>query len=256
MCASPAIQLRDDERVVRLTLDRPPLNILDIATMRSLTECLVGAAQRRDVAAVVIEARGKVFSAGVDIPEHRRETIAEMLTVVSELFRTLHRLPMPTICAVQGDALGGGMELAICCDCLIAADSAQFGLPEITLGVFPPVAVACLHHLIGRANASDLILTGRRVSAEEAHRMGMVSRVVPRDVLNQSIGNLIDQFKHLSAYSLQQTKAAMRQLSASEFESSLAAAITWYRDHLLSGRDPHEGIDAFIEKRMPKWLDE
>ncbi|GAB4322945.1 MAG: enoyl-CoA hydratase [Candidatus Zixiibacteriota bacterium] len=255
MCDTPAIELRDDRRIVHLTIDRPPLNILDITTMRSLTENLVALATRRDVTALVIEARGKVFSAGVDIPEHRRETVNEMLAVVSELFRTLHSLTMPTICVVHGDALGGGMELAITCDVIIAAETARFGLPEITLGVFPPVAVACLHHLIGQTHAADLILTGRLVSASEGYSMGMVSRVTAPTDLDRQAAECAEQFRGLSAFSLRQTKAAMRLMSTAAFEASLEKAIGIYRDHLLAGNDPHEGIEAFIEKRSPIWTD-
>lgn len=255
MTDSPVITVDERDRVAWLTLDRPPLNILDIATMRDVSSHLSELAQRQDLVAVVVSARGRVFSAGVDIPQHRRDTIEEMLTVVFDLYRALYALPMPTVCAVQGDALGGGMELAITCDCILSSDTARFGVPEITLGVFPPVAVARLHHLIGVNRAAELILTGRTISAEEAQAIGLVNQVYAAAQFDRQVEDHLAQYRRLSAYSLRQTKMALRRVATSDFESAVSQAIALYREQLIEGHDPHEGIEAFIERRPPQWSD-
>ncbi len=255
MTGPNVITIDERERVAWLTLNRPPLNILDIATMRELNSQLWELEQRQDLTAVVLSATGRVFSAGVDIPQHRRDTIEEMLTVVFDLYRALYALPMPTVCAVQGDALGGGMELAITCDAVLSTDDARFGVPEITLGVFPPVAVAHLPHVIGMNCAAELILTGRMIRAQEAQTIGLVNQVYAAAEFDRQVENYLTQYRRLSAYSLRQTKMAMRRVAASDFESALSQAIALYREQLIEGRDPHEGIEAFIEKRPPQWSD-
>lgn len=253
MASISPIQISVEGPVARLEIDRPPLNILDIATMRAMTAQLTVLQQRRDLSVLVIGARGRLFSAGVDIPEHQADTIDEMLTVVHELFVTLYQLPMPTLCAVQGDALGGGMELAIACDVTLSADNARFGLPEISLGVFPPVAVAALHRLIGLKSATELILTGRIISAEEAQALGLVNQVFPAERFARGVDLFLEPFRLLSAFSLAQTKSALRRAAWPEFERALTEAESVYREGLMSGADPREGIMAFIEKRRPRW---
>ena len=253
MSDNTPIRITIDGTIARLVIDRPPLNILDIATMQRMTEQLRELRVRQDITALVITTRGRMFSAGVDIPEHQAETIDEMLRVVHSLFETLHEFPVPTVCAVQGDALGGGMELAVFCDFTLASEDARFGLPEISLGVFPPVAVAYLHRLIGIKAATELICTGRIIGAAEAHALGMVNQVYQSERLTEGIDLFLEPFRLLSGFALTQTKAALRAAAHSDFLSALRDAESVYRGSLMAGRDPHEGIRAFMEKRAPRW---
>jgi cyclohexa-1,5-dienecarbonyl-CoA hydratase len=176
-----------------------------------------------------------------------------MLGTVHEMFRIVHGLPMPTVCAIDGVALGGGLELAIACDCILASDRAQFAFPEIKLGVFPPLAVAYLHHVIGEKLAAEMVLTGEKISAHRAHAIGLINQVFPVESFAASVDAFLARFQSLSAFALRQTKAAMRRAAGDTFARALAESERVYLKDLMSGKDPDEGIRAFMEKRGPRW---
>jgi len=173
------VKLTDTSPVARLTLARPPLNVLNIAMINEMNSCLEALRQKSDLCALLFDAEGAHFCAGVDVGEHQVDTVPFMLGSFHKLIRLVHGFPCPVVCAVQGNALGGGLELATICDITVAASNARLGVPEITLGVFPPVAIAYLHRLVGAAKAAELILTGALVDAAEALRIGACERVVP-----------------------------------------------------------------------------
>ena len=177
------IQLRAG--LLRITINRPPLNILDLATMRALTAALRGAREDRQTRLVVLTSEGeRAFCAGVDIRDHLPGKDAEMIAAVQDnygAFAELAAASIPTVALVKGLALGGGCELAALCDTLIARDDAEFGLPEIKLGVFPPIAAALFHRRLTPRVALRLILTGERVNAAEAQRIGLAHQVLPAE---------------------------------------------------------------------------
>jgi cyclohexa-1,5-dienecarbonyl-CoA hydratase len=144
------IRFRIDDRVARITFARPPLNIFNIAMMREIAQALAQSAQR-EIAAIVFAADKdcRAFSAGVAVEEHVQETIYQMLDSFHAIFRQLEQIAKPVIAAVDGAALGGGCELVAACDIVIASDRSRFGVPEIKLGVFPPVATVLLPLVIG-----------------------------------------------------------------------------------------------------------
>jgi cyclohexa-1,5-dienecarbonyl-CoA hydratase len=236
-----------------ITLDRPPLNILTLTMIRELAAALEVVAGQPRLKAVALAASGKAFSAGVDVADHADDRVEPMIREFGELVARLRELPVPTIAVVQGRALGGGLEMAVACDLVLAAASTQLGQPEIKVGVFPPVAAALFPGLIGYQQAARLIFTGETIGAEEALRLGLVTWVVPDVELPAALAHLLDQLAGLSAAVLGIARRALR-LGA---ETGAAEALTRIEDlylyDLLRTEDAHEGVAAFLEKRRPAW---
>jgi len=249
------IRVREDNRVLRLTLARPPLNVLNIAMLHEIGTAAGAMRTRPDLCAVLIDAEGSVFSAGVDVPEHRQETVRAMLAAVHTAIRAILALPMPTVAAVQGGAYGGGLELAMACDMILAAENAKFAFPEITLGVFPPFAAAILPQTVGRNLARELILTGRVFDATEALQFGLLSGVLPAGNFMTEVDGFVEQFRSLSAFSLSRAKSACRLADQEQLDKALQQIEAVYLEDLMQGEDPGEGLTAFIEKRTPRWRD-
>ena len=175
------VRIRLHKDILWLILDRPPLNILSIEMMDQLTAAMRDAVQRSPRLVVITGAGERAFCAGVDIKDHLDGREKEMLRAVYDncvAFEELRAHNIPTVALVKGYALGGGCELAALCDIVIAHEEASFGLPEITLGVFPPVAAACFPSLIGSTATKRLMLTGEILQAEEALRLGLVHQVL------------------------------------------------------------------------------
>jgi cyclohexa-1,5-dienecarbonyl-CoA hydratase len=248
------IIFEEREKTAWIRLDRPPLNIIDIPTAYELGDLLEGVEKNPDVSIVVLTSEGeRAFSAGVDIRDHVPERVEEMLRAVHRVFRILNGLPQVTIAKVRGLALGGGCELAMFCDLVIAARSSVFATPEIDVGCYPPVAVAEFSARVGYHHAADLILTGRRIIAEEAWSMGLVSRVVPDEELDRETEGLLQTLRAKSPSVLRITIKALRSIARRDFESSLTISEEYYRQELLETRDIEEGVRAFLEKRRPRW---
>lgn len=246
------IQLRHDHRTAWITLDRPPLNILDIAMMESLDATLERVLPKSDF--VIFQGAGtKAFCAGADVADHTPKRVEKMLAAFHGVFRRLAGADCLKIAAVHGYCLGGGMELATFCDFVLASESAQFGQPEIKLGCFPPVSLVRLPRLIGIQAATHLILTGHQISATEAHRLGMVTRVVPDYELPGAVENLLEELRALSPSVLHLTRRTLGQLHSADFLEQLEEAERVYLSELMQTHDAQEGIRAFLEKRPPAW---
>lgn len=251
-----AIQLEISEGVARLTLDRPPLNILTIAMLRELSGALETVARQAKLKAVVLAATGKAFCAGVDVADHTADRTETMIHEFCALFTRLRNLPIPTIAVVQGAALGGGTELAVACDQVIASSSAKFGQPEIRLGVFPPIAAALFPHLIGYQQAARLLFSGETISASEAAQLGLVTYVAADDGLETRLEQLLTQLRGMSAAALRATKRALLYGADLGAARALGEIEILYLRDLMASADAREGIQAFIEKRQPRWRDE
>ena len=246
------IQLRFEHRTAWVTLDRPPLNILNIAMMESLDVALGRALPKSDT--VIFQGAGaKAFCAGADVADHTPKRVGRMLSAFHAVFRRLAAAECLTIAAVHGYCLGGGMELATFCDLVLATQSAQFGQPEIKLGCFPPVALVTLPCLIGMQAAAHLILTAHQINATEAHRLGLVSRVVPDDGLPAAVDALLDELRALSPSVLRLTRKTLARLHSPDFLAQLDEAERLYLSELIETHDAQEGIRAFLEKRKPVW---
>jgi cyclohexa-1,5-dienecarbonyl-CoA hydratase len=244
-----------DGAVARLTLVRPPLNVLTIPMMEDLNAALDEAADRPTIKAVLLEAEGKAFSAGVDVEDHMGDRVKPMLEAFHGIFRRLHALDCPTVAAVQGAALGGGAELATFCDLVVASESATIGQPEIRVGVFPPIAALHYPVRVGQPRALQLLLSGQVIGAAEALRIGLVDRVAQPDKLAETVEAELARFTAQSATVLRLTKRAVREAAGTSFELVLSRLEDLYRHELMATADAHEGLKAFAEKRAPVWRD-
>jgi cyclohexa-1,5-dienecarbonyl-CoA hydratase len=242
------------ERIVTITLNRPPLNILDLDILAELRLQLRRLDQDEELAAVVLRGAGeKAFSAGVAVEDHTRELVPTMLEDFHGAIRCLRQMRAVSIAAVRGHCLGGGMELAAGCDIVLASDNSRFGQPEIELGCIPPLATALYPKRIGPAKTFDLLITGRTVDCDEAEQMGFVSRQVPADELDIELERLTDQITRRSLPVLWLLKRAILAGRDRSFDEALAESERLYLEELIETQDMHEGLAAFLEKRTPDW---
>lgn len=237
-----------------LTINRPPFNVLDIPTMEEMNAALDAALAATDIKLLVVTgASEKAFSAGVEVADHTPDKVDRMIEVFHGIFRRLRRMPVPTLAAVNGAALGGGMEVAIACDMIVAAAGAKFGQPEIKLAVFPPVAAVLLPRLVPPARAIELLLGGDSIPAEEAQKIGLVNRVFARETFAADLKAFTDPYLALSRAALASTRKAIHEAAGKPFGAALDAAEDIYLGELMATEDAREGLNAFLEKRKPIW---
>jgi len=248
------ILLAREGRVGTITLNRPAqLNALNDALMDALGQALLSLDGDPDIGAIVITGNDKAFAAGADIPVMADWSYMDVYQngFITRNWETIRQIRKPIIAAVAGYAMGGGCELALACDILIAAESAQFALPEIKLAMLPGAGgTQRLPRAIGKAKAMDMCLSARMLNAEEADRYGLVSRVVPNDQLQGTAFKLATQIAGYSAPALMAIKESVNRA----FEASLSEGILFERRELharFASADAHEGMHAFIEKRKP-----
>jgi cyclohexa-1,5-dienecarbonyl-CoA hydratase len=248
------VQVKKAGRVMSITWERAPLNVFNITLLREFGSVLDACAAQQDVDVVVLRGAGeRSFSAGVDIRDHTREKAPEMLDVVHGAMRKLLALPQVTIAQVQGLCLGGGCELASCCDFILASEDSSFATPEITVGCYPPVALARFSSLLGYRRAVEMVLTGRSLSAQEALSAGLISRVAPREQLDAALASLLEELLGKSGSVLRVALKGLRELSFRGFADALQRSEEIYRDELLATEDMEEGVRAFLDKRKPRW---
>jgi enoyl-CoA hydratase len=241
-------------RVGLLTLNRPKaLNALNDALMDQLGAALLAFDADDGIGAIVITGSEKAFAAGADIGAMKEWTYMDVYRTeyITRNWETIRRVRKPVIAAVAGYALGGGCELAMMCDIIIAADTARFGQPEIKLGVIPGAGgTQRLPRAVGKAKAMDLVLTARMMGAEEAERASLVSRVVPADkLLDEAIG-AATVIASMSLPSVLMAKECINRA----YESGLSDGVTFERrvfHSLFATEDQKEGMAAFVEKRAP-----
>jgi cyclohexa-1,5-dienecarbonyl-CoA hydratase len=249
-----AVHLHLAPRIATLTIDRPPLNVLDVPTIERLGERIALLAADPEILVIVLRGAGeRAFSAGVAVQDHTPDRVGPMLDSLHGTIRRLRDLDAVTIAAVHGHCLGGGMELAMACDLVIASDDARFAQPEIELGCFPPVASALLPSRIGPGLTLDLALTGRTLTAEEAERMGLVTRRVLVGGLDHGVREIAERIAARSAPVVRLTKKAVRAGRDLPFPQALAETERIYKEELLPLEDVAEGAAAFLEKRRPAW---
>jgi enoyl-CoA hydratase len=256
--AAPRVRVDpvDDAGVALVWLNRPEvLNALDYATLGELVDALETLDVDPAVRCVVITGAGeRAFAAGADIREMAEATPVS-LSVANNFARweRLKRVRLPLIAAVRGFALGGGCELAMACDIVVAADDAVFGQPEIKIGIMPGAGgTQRLTRALGKAKAMEMILTGRNLSATEAEARGLVARVVAREETVPAAMALAAEIAAMPPLAVQAAKEAVNRA----YELSLEAGLEFERRNffmLFASEDQKEGMRAFIEKRPPKW---
>jgi cyclohexa-1,5-dienecarbonyl-CoA hydratase len=249
----PGVRLEMRGRVGHLVLDRPPLNVLDLATLAELDDACAALSNERSLTCVVLRGAGRAFCAGVDVADHTDDRVDRMLELFHGAVRRLMALPCPVVAAVHGATLGGGCELMMACDMVLASENARIGQPEIRLGAFPPVAAAVLPRLIGRQRALDLILTGRVIGAGEAREMGLVTRVLPTAEFEAGVDAYARELASLSGPVLRLAKRAVLEGSEGTVAEAIGRAEWLYLRDLVPLEDAREGLRAFMEKRDPVW---
>lgn len=243
----PHVRLTLERPVARLTLARPPLNVFTIAMMEEALAALRGA-DWTGIRACVLVGEGKAFCAGVDVGEHLGATCAPMIRMFHSLFRALLDLPCALVARVHGACLGGGAELLLACDAVVAAEDATLGFPEIRLGVYPPIACARLGTAVGSIRARRLILTGESLTGGEAAAIGLATRSVPAAELDAAVAAETALFARHSAAALRESRRALLAPDLDEVEQL-------YLGSLMQTADAEEGLRAFLEKRPARWSD-
>ena len=253
MVATASVRWVEENGVATVWLERPPLNILDLALTTALRDELVRLAAVPPRALVLRAAGERAFSAGVDIADHEPERVPQMLEVFHAVLRSLWSFPAPVIVVVHAPALGGGAELALFNDFVVAGERATFAFPEISLGCFPPVALAGLAALIGAPRAKDLILTGRELDARAAHALGLVAEVVAAGAEDLALATLLARLLDKSAAVLNLTLETLRAQHVPPMVAALQQVESLYLDKLVKLDDCREGVRAFLAKRPPIW---
>jgi cyclohexa-1,5-dienecarbonyl-CoA hydratase len=237
----------------RVTFGVAKGNVIDRALMSALARVFTEARANAGVKAIVLEGAGGHFSFGASVQEHLPDQAPAMLAELRQLVLGMFDSRVIVLAAVQGQCLGGGLELASVCHRIFASADAKFGQPEIALGVFPPIASIVLPERIGRAHAEDLCLTGRIVSADEAHRMGLVDEVIAGDPAEVALAWAQTHLSAKSATSLRFAVQAARADLAARIRTELPELETLYLTELMATPDANEGLRAFLEKRRPVW---
>jgi cyclohexa-1,5-dienecarbonyl-CoA hydratase len=246
------LTVSSDANAYRITLNDPPLHILDVQLLEELREALAQVSNDRH--ALIIDATGeKAFSAGASVQDHLGDRVVTMLAAFHDCFRMLAKLDLVTVALVRGAALGGGCELALACDFVLASDRARFGQPEIQLGVFPPVAAYQLSRQVAPRKGLELLLTGEPIDAATAERIGLASAVFPLAEFDARAAEWLQRIYRQSASSVRYAKKAFRLAQHADFDERLAAVERLYLEELMKTDDANEGLNAFVEKRKPVW---
>ena len=244
-----------DQHVALVTLNRPKeLNALNLQLMAELRDCLKELDQDENVRVIIITGNEKAFAAGADIKQMANKSAIDMLKI--DQFSTwdqIRKTKKPLIAAVSGFALGGGCELAMTCDMIVASETAKFGQPEIKIGVMPGAGgTQRLTKAIGKAKAMELVLTGRFISGEEALSYGLVNKVVPVEMYLYEAVSLAKEIGQMSPVASQLAKEAVNR----SYETHLDEGLSFERKNFylaFASEDQKEGMSAFVEKRKPHY---
>lgn len=240
----------------RLRLDAPPGHILSLAMVQALTAAVDQAGRRPGLKWLTIEGSRGQFSYGASIPEHLPARMSEVLPAMHGLMRLVLDFAAPTAALVDGRCLGGGFELALCCDAIVATTDATFGLPEIKLAAFPPVAAALLPMRVGATRASRAVITGDALPASYWQQAGLVSMVPETATLYEAAFSWFARYlAPRSAVALSHAALAARTVWRPQVERALEENERRYLDELLTSADTEEGVRAWMEKRPPQWQD-
>ncbi|MBD8006505.1 enoyl-CoA hydratase/isomerase family protein [Bacillus sp. Sa1BUA2] len=222
--------------------------------MIGISDALLNIREAKGLHALVIRAEGKAFSAGASVEDHMGDKAEPMLHAFHKMFHLLIEIPCPTVAVVEGPALGGGCELATFCDIVYATEKAEFGQPEINLGLFPPVSVVAFPWITGLNRTMELLLTGETIDVQKAFEWGFVNRVVPSYELEGALSELLQKLKSKSALALSLTRKTIREALSVHFAEAIGKVEQVYFRDLIPSKDAQEGLSSFIEKREPIWI--
>jgi cyclohexa-1,5-dienecarbonyl-CoA hydratase len=247
------IRFSVEENVAFISLDHPPINIMNIQMMEEICDALTAVSKDKNLLALVIKAEGKVFSGGVSVEDHMGDLAEPMLHLFHKMFHIMSGDLCPTIAVVEGAAIGGGSELATFCDIVYATDNAKLGQPEINLGLFPPVTAVTFPTLTGFNRTMELMLTGETISAQKAYEWGLFNKVVAKEDMAEEVDKLLTNLKQKSPIALRLTRKAVREAMAESFSASISKVEQIYFRELIVSDDAQEGLHSFVEKRKPVW---
>jgi cyclohexa-1,5-dienecarbonyl-CoA hydratase len=247
------IQHRVDAGVARMTLNRPEHNLLNESMLRELADGITFVAERDDVKLIVLDSSCKVFCGGIDIGEYTSERVFQMLDAFHSVFAGILETAKPVMTVVNGPAIGGGAELAAFGDLVVATPKARFAQPEITIGVFPPLASTILPFLVGPKVALELVLLGEPVTAERALELGLINRLIPENKLDATVNDLIARITSQSGPVLTMAKKAILGGMGLSLRDGLKNSMNIFLNELYRLEDSQEGLRALVEKRKPNW---
>ena len=247
------IRFVSEDGIARITLDRPPANVISVDMMAEINHALESLEYAKEVKLIVISGAGKYFSAGFELQDHLGDRAYMMLENFRRVFENLAKVDKPTLAVVAGPALGAGSMLAGACDMVLAGPAARFGHPEIKGGVFNTVAAALLPRIVGQKKAFDMMLSGTALSAAEAERIGLITRAVADDKLEAETEAVVQRFREASAPIVQAVRRALVAAWDLPFGEALRHAEDVYLNQLMATEDLAEGLKAITEKRKPAW---
>jgi len=247
------VKQRIESGVARMTLNRPDHNLLNEPMLRELADGISFVAEREDIKLIVLDSACKVFSGGIDVGEYTSERVFQMVDAFHSVFAGLLESSKPILCVVNGPAIGGGAELAAFGDLVVASPKARFAQPEITIGVFPPLASTILPLLVGPKVALELVLLGEPITAERALELGIVNRLVPEAELPSTVNDLIARLTAHSGPVLTMAKRAILGGMGLSLRDGLKNSMNIFLNELYRLEDSQEGLRALVEKRKPNW---
>ena len=247
------VKFQISDGVARMTLNRPEHNLLNENMLRELIDGIAHAGELPDAKLIVLDSACKVFCGGIDVGEYTSERVFQMLDAFHSVFIRILETSKPVVCVVNGPAIGGGAELIAYGDLVIATPRARFALPEITIGVFPPLASTMFPHIIGPKRALELVLTGEAISAERALELGLVNRLVSEAQLPTAVNELIAKITAQSGAVLGMAKKAVIAGMGVSLREALRNSMSIFLNELYRLEDSQEGLRALIEKRKPEW---
>src|SRR5215470_8312463 len=239
--AYSTIQFHPGPRVASIVLNRPPLNVINLQMLDELNAAWSEVEDLKAQVVVISGAGDRAFSAGVEVADHAPGKIERVLETFHRVVLRIRRSDCVSIATIHGYTLGGGAELASMCDMIIAAENAKIGQPEITLGCYPPIAIAYLPGAIGFHKATEMVLLGEPVTATQAEHLGMINKVVPQDRLNEEVDAYVDKLLTKSSAVLALTKRALREGTGRHFEQALDRSQELYFRELMRTEDMMEG---------------
>ncbi len=241
-----------DGRLLRIRLARPKGNIVDIEMIEALQAILLEQRANNQLLGAIFDHEGPHFGFGASIPEHLPAQVDELVTKLHRVIKDLLAFPVPLVMLVRGQCVGGSLELVLAAHLIFASPDAMLGQPEVRLGTMAPVGSCLLPERIGRAQAEDLLLSGRSVTAEEARRLGLVNEVVA-DVEAAALTYFDTYLAGHSPNSLRCAVKAVRRAMLARVVPELDAVEAIYLKEMIKHPDPEEGLRAFMEKRKPVW---
>jgi len=253
MSENQTIIIEKSENVATIIFDRPKHNVFNIDMMELFCDSLDDLLNDADIKCLIIKGQGSSWCAGVDVGDHKPEMANRMIATFNRSLMLLESFKIPTVAAVHGACLGGGMEYAVACDVIIAGDRAKFGQPEVKLGFLPPYAAIRLPKLVGPAKTIEICCSGKIYTAEQGQTMGFISQVVRDDQFDSAVEGFLKEIQASSPLILRLNKQAVTQHLGMKTSDAIEGVSDLFLNTLMKTEDTLEGIASFYEKRRPGW---